>query len=260
MGGSAGAALSLLALHRARPAERTLAAATAAGETLLKHARAHDEGLAWPSPLGGAQPLLGLSHGAAGPALALSRLAEATGDGRFAEAADRAVSYEHRRYVPEQRNWPDLREISPDGVFMHAWCHGAPGIGLARAELALRSGDPAIREDLRNAVDSVRDVLAPGGAYAGIGNHSLCHGDLGLIETLLTGGQALADQEVVGLARRAARTVADDVLAGRTRCGVPFGVEVPGLLTGIAGVGYGLLRAASPDDVPNVLLVEPPAR
>ena len=41
-------------------------------------------------------------------------------------------------------------------------------------------------------------------------------------------------------------------------CGVPLGVESPGLMTGLAGIGYGLLRLAEPTRVPSVLVLEPP--
>jgi lantibiotic modifying enzyme len=39
--------------------------------------------------------------------------------------------------------------------------------------------------------------------------------------------------------------------------GVPHGVETPGLLLGLAGTGYGLLRMAAPDRVPSVLTLDP---
>jgi hypothetical protein len=42
-------------------------------------------------------------------------------------------------------------------------------------------------------------------------------------------------------------------------CGNPSGVESPGLMTGLAGIGYGLLRLAEPARVPAVLVLEPPA-
>lgn len=41
-------------------------------------------------------------------------------------------------------------------------------------------------------------------------------------------------------------------------CGVPLGVETPGLMVGTAGIGYGLLRLASPEKVPSVLSLSPP--
>jgi hypothetical protein len=34
---------------------------------------------------------------------------------------------------------------------------------------------------------------------------------------------------------------------------------VPGLMTGVAGIGYGLLRCYFPADVPSVLTLAPPA-
>ena len=41
-------------------------------------------------------------------------------------------------------------------------------------------------------------------------------------------------------------------------CGNPLGVESPGLMTGLAGIGYELLRLAEPTVVPSVLALAPP--
>ena len=40
--------------------------------------------------------------------------------------------------------------------------------------------------------------------------------------------------------------------------GVPLGVETPGLMIGIAGIGYALLRLACAEQIPSVLLLAPP--
>jgi hypothetical protein len=37
------------------------------------------------------------------------------------------------------------------------------------------------------------------------------------------------------------------------RCGLPRNTETPGLMMGLAGIGYGLLRLAAPEQVPSVL-------
>ena len=42
------------------------------------------------------------------------------------------------------------------------------------------------------------------------------------------------------------------------RCGASTRNEIPGLLAGLAGIGYGLLQAAAPDRVPSVLLLRLP--
>jgi lantibiotic modifying enzyme len=41
-------------------------------------------------------------------------------------------------------------------------------------------------------------------------------------------------------------------------CANPLGVESPGLMTGLAGIGYELLRLAAPTRVPSVLALAPP--
>lgn len=81
------------------------------------------------------RPLSGFSHGAAGMAASLSRLARESGESRFADAAWRAVQYERSVYVPEQANWPDFRRSREANDFMCTWCHGAPGILLSRLVL-----------------------------------------------------------------------------------------------------------------------------
>lgn len=40
------------------------------------------------------------------------------------------------------------------------------------------------------------------------------------------------------------------------QCGIPRNVESPGLMVGLAGIGYGLLRLADPARVPSVLTLE----
>ena len=40
------------------------------------------------------------------------------------------------------------------------------------------------------------------------------------------------------------------------QCGVPLTVETPGLMNGLAGIGYGLLRLVTP--LPSILLLQPP--
>jgi type 2 lantibiotic biosynthesis protein LanM len=87
-------------------------------------------------------------------------------------------------------------------------------------------------------------------------DHSLCHGELGLVEALV---------ELRPRAGERARTIANRTLAhvvgaiGRRgfSCGTPGAVATPGLLTGLAGIGYGLLRCALGSRVPSVLLLRP---
>ena len=90
-------------------------------------------------------------------------------------------------------------------------------------------------------------------------NHSLCHGDLGNLELLVQAGQSLDDPRWMAEALRRASIGLDGVQRHGWLCGWPLGVETPGLMTGLAGIGYELLRLADPMLVPSVLSLEGPA-
>jgi lantibiotic modifying enzyme len=78
---------------------------------------------------------------------------------------------------------------------------------------------------------------------------SLCHGEFGIVDVVV----ALSDDDTAR--RRYAGRVLDALDQYGPRCGTPEGVPSPGLLTGMAGIGHGLLRLAFGDRVPSVLLL-----
>jgi lantibiotic modifying enzyme len=260
IGGSAGCIAALLGLYHGAPSGRTLAAAALCGERLLARARPAGPGLGWGTRIAPARPLAGFSHGAAGIAWALGGLAALTGEERFRAAARDAIAYERSLFCPEAGNWPDLRArddggrpagAGPDG-FMTAWCHGAPGIGLARLCLLPHLDDVEARAEIDV---SLRTTLGHGVGH----NHSLCHGDLGNVELLAQAGEVLGDPWWRAQADRWGAAVLASIDRDGWRCGNPLGVESPGLMTGLAGIGYGLLRIAEPTLVPSVLVLQPPA-
>ena len=161
--GAAGCIGSLLVLHRCIPSDRTLAAAVQCGDHLLAHAQPMQPGLGWVLKGVASKPLAGFSHGAAGVAWALLELAAVTGEERFRAAARAAIEYERSLFSPAEGNWPDLRELGvshaagDDGnakSSMLAWCHGAPGIGLARILCLRHLDDLQIRCEINVALDA----------------------------------------------------------------------------------------------------------
>ena len=50
----------------------------------------------------------------------------------------------------------------------------------------------------------------------------------------------------------------ESVTRNEYACGNPLAVDTPGLMTGLAGIGYCLLRLAALAQVPSVLTLEPP--
>jgi type 2 lantibiotic biosynthesis protein LanM len=255
-GGAAGCIMGLLALHAIAPSERTLQAAVACGDRLLACARRMNAGIGWVSSHAGGAPLTGLSHGAAGIAMALADLAGATGRADFRSAAHAALAYERSLFNRQAGNWADLRALAPASAaadeprFKAAICHGAPGIGLARLHMLRHGPDPAIALEIDAAVEA---TLRPGWGS----NHSLCHGDLGNLEVVLEA--SLADVRWHDAFARTSAAVVADVERRGFLCPTPDGLESPELMTGVAGIGYALLRLAAPSQVPSVLALRPPA-
>ena len=154
---------------------------------------------------------------------------------------------------PPSTGWPDLRHGAPtEDHSLCAWCHGAPGIALGRLDSLRFLDDAAMRDDIATAVGA---TLA-GGFGKG---HSLCHGDLGNLESLALAAELLDPPGLAGRVGRLAGGVLGSIREHGWRCGVLGRGEMPGLMLGLAGIGYGLLRLAEPERVPSVLRLAPPA-
>src|SRR6266568_6794800 len=265
--GSAGCILSLLSLYAVHPSPRTLEVAIQCGDRLLATAQPMPQGTAWKT-LSDQRPLGGFSHGTAGIALSLLKLAASSGEERFRQTALTALAYDRSLFVPELNNWADLRVFPvrrPDRQqaneppaessqkSMVAWCHGAPGIGLGRLGALEQLDDAQIREEIDIALNTTIQ-------YSFASNHSLCHGALGNMELLLTAARLLNRPKDHEALERATALIVGNIKAYGWVSAVPLSVETPGLMTGLAGIGYELLRLAEPDKVPSVLLLAPPCR
>ena len=193
-------------------------------------------------------PLTGFSHGAAGMAAALARLAQATNKARFTDAVRRAVAYERSVYVSDQRNWPDFRTTSQPNQFMLSWCHGAPGILLARQVLqAAGLGDDQMVGEISVARDSTMAALERASAVAPDSASHLCCGALGLTSLL----RVHADASDLMVATQVCAAESELIRRAQTSGGYTFfsvdngSLNLPGLFTGKAGVALALLEAST---------------
>ena len=109
VGGSAGAIAALEVLNRISASDHLLNAAVLCGERLLLQQQPQGRGAGWKTEVDSSQPLTGFSHGAAGIAWALLKLAAWSGEARFRVAAESAIAYERSTFVAEEANWPDYR-------------------------------------------------------------------------------------------------------------------------------------------------------
>jgi hypothetical protein len=267
LSGTAGVIVGLLTLAELLKDDGLADGAVRAGRQLLLMAQRSDVGWSWRDPAGARHPnLTGLSHGVAGAGYALLELLRVTGEHRWQAAAEMAFRYEEHWFSEKIGNWPDLRYHGSrtsrrTRTFLTQWCHGAPGIALTRLRAVELTGDDKRRQEALVALcTTVRDTRAA--LQDRSLSFSLCHGLAGNADVVLDGTEALQDAGI-----STSSLVADVALAGHDRhqsgcepwpCGIPVaGRETPGLMLGLAGIGYHYLRQADPQLVPSVLLFRP---
>jgi type 2 lantibiotic biosynthesis protein LanM len=260
--GHAGLVRAALWLYELCGDPASLELAIQCGEVLASTAVVQAAGLAWNMPMNEKNyPLTGFGHGTGGIVWALLKLADVTGRNDFRQLAMHGLDYERSQFSAQDGNWKDLREVKQpmrrglhhldDSHFMTAWCHGAAGIGLARLD-TLASGDALFAEEVQVAIQTTITNLFDNN------NNSLCHGDLGNLELLLFASQKLQDVSLEGTVYSAAEKILGDMRRNGWQTGLPSGVETFGLMIGISGIGYELLRLAEPDLVPSVLILQMP--
>ncbi|MHB2017300.1 MAG: type 2 lanthipeptide synthetase LanM family protein [Candidatus Xenobia bacterium] len=224
MDGTAGVIACLLALHATRPWSDSLPRAVAWGETLLSRRTS----LNLPVQRG-------FSHGLCGVAWALFRLGNVAADERFRAAAGELFRQED--LLIQASGWMDTTSSREDGC--GAWCHGAPGIAIARLQAGW---------EMTAALQATSEGTP-------LENAGLCHGELGALEALIlasqsqSGGAPFPAWETALVRRREA--------VGRRS--MRYDAHDPGLMTGLAGIGYGLLRLHDASRVPSVLTLAPPS-
>lgn len=253
--GAAGMVLALMALDAVVPESGARALAVRFGDRLLASELPAADGGGWPARNG--SPIAGFAHGSAGVALALARLADASGEARFRDAARRGLAHERTCFVAALGNWPVLGALDPvtgsGHSVMTAWCHGAAGIALSRACLPEADRDDAVDAELAAALNAL--ATTPLTAL-----DQICCGNLGRADILHSLAARLGRPELAAEAQALAVRVADRAsrrqVYGLRGSGVDYRVFDPGLFRGLGGVGYALLRAAHPGVLPSVLAFE----
>ncbi len=222
-GGAAGALTAAVAVHEATGDPAALRLASALADRLLGAVSSPDG-----DPAGaGARGLpAGLADGAAGIGWALLRYADRLpGETAAHTAAARTLLAGAVRDAEDS-----------------TWSRGLAGAAAVAAHLPPGPGAPAAG---RTPEPDGRPDL------------SLGQGALGTLEALAVRAGRGEPAAAAALARHAGRALAL-VEARSHRCATPDHVPSPGLLDGLSGIGYGLLRLAHPGTVPSALLLSHP--
>ncbi len=254
LSGGAGMLLALLAVHERTGSPLALERAVACGHHLVTRRRQGASGsLAWPTLDG--KLLAGFSHGTAGIAYALLNLFGVTGEDAFRAAAREGLLHERSLFDPVTGNWHSYVDSPPADARAGkaSWCHGAPGIGLARLASLPWHDTEMVREEIDIALATTR-------AFDACEVDHLCCGHAGRADVLLEAGRRLKNDDLTTAALRWAASLmtrAQHHEGFRLFHGYPAGGDNPGLFQGTAGIGYALLRCADEaDTLPSVLLLD----
>lgn len=195
-------------------------------------------------PINGLDPI--------GIVYALNKLYKLYPDKHIKQCIVNGLQYEDELFCEADGNWKDIRKGSTNGKNLCAWCHGAGGILLSRISLLGNidnETDEIVKEDIRNAVKTMQ-------SHKYLQNPCVCHGIAGNAEILLTYGQQFQDQIASSTAKHFYSRLVGSVNSGTFECSRPYlyGFNIPGFMTGLAGIGYSLLRLLDPT-LPSVLQI-----
>ncbi|MCR1889961.1 type 2 lanthipeptide synthetase LanM family protein [Ligilactobacillus murinus] len=204
----------------------------------------------WESDIMVGHYLNGFSHGISGIMYGIAVSYKVISSLRIYECVEEAIKIENMSLV--EGNWIDLRNREnrlkknfPDPIH---WCHGAPGIGIGRIGIYNSLKLEKCSKDI--------DIAFKKTVSEGFnGCDSLCHGDFGNLELLLEHYLLKRDTDEY----KSVLNVAVDLIKNKNDIedfvyGIPQkNVISYGLMTGISGIIYQLLRLADPNKVPSIL-------
>lgn len=270
LAGSAGA-IPVLISQPAENSDRYISIAKKIADYLIQVAHKAEKGWSWNTlnsdSTNSANNLTGFSHGTAGIAWSFIELYNVTREEKYLQAANKAFEYERAWFNLQYGNWPDLRNNNDSNnktaVSLYgsvAWCHGAPGIGLSRLRTYDLLADETCKKEAEVAVNTTYNMINQS-LQKGQSNFSLCHGIAGNAELLIMAAASLKNQNLINYVQQAG-------LAGINLytknsflwpCGIVGIGEVPGLMLGIAGIGFFYLRLYDSLHTPSILIPNPHA-
>lgn len=188
--------------------------------------------------------LCGFAHGFSGVIYAAYSLYCCTGNEEYLNQVRKYLKLENTFFDGE--TWKDLRKGKNSRSY---WCHGTIGIGLTRLYL-LKNGfdDEQVNADLFSCLENIM--------HTEFNEPGICHGNMGRFLFLK---EVERFEELPEEIRIKVNLLLAEILRNILQNGVEIssfdGKCILGLMTGITGIGYGLLGEINPL-VPNILSLD----
>jgi type 2 lantibiotic biosynthesis protein LanM len=241
IGGSCGLLLVAITLYDYFQDSQLSSLAIQCADFLISQAKTYDDGsLSWGERI----QFLGFSHGTAGISFAFFQLFKLTGNENYKNIAIKALRYERGHFDSEKKNWP--RFITKEEMnFQSSWCHGACGIGLGRVSSEKIWHDQEMHQEMEVALSTTLHKMYDS-------DYTLCCGLCGSIEFLKEYQKNHPDQKIEEKINHAQRVLVDFINRELQEDCLPN----PGLMQGLSGYGYTLLRSLDKKNIlPQVLLL-----
>ncbi|PFJ06669.1 hypothetical protein COD67_04030 [Bacillus cereus] len=189
----------------------------------------------------------GFAHGTSGISAMLIRLHAITKNPNILKLVEKSLNYERLMFSSKDANW--YTNLSKTGISV-GWCHGAPGILLNR--LILKDNgyyDDVIDHEIQIALDTT--------IQKGFGNNNTwCHGDAGNLEILLYAASVLKNPDLKDNCLATYHNIFRNSINSNWDEGYSGTVNIYGLLVGLAGHGYSVLKHGLNLSIPGILWLE----
>ena len=189
--------------------------------------------------------LTGFSHGMAGMALALQAAGDVLGKTEYRLKSKRLQQKEDDFFSEKENNWLDLREKGEHCEMF--WCHGAPGILLARS---YEKKNKKYFSKYNQIMRDIEECIEKGKM-----NDSMCHGNVGNLDILLAISGNIEDNALQKRVKNLSQKLAEKILKNGVEYGIPQMNGLVSFMLGLSGIGYGFLRCLD-SSLPCVLSLE----
>jgi type 2 lantibiotic biosynthesis protein LanM len=251
LSGSAGALGVLISMyentHDYDKKEQLLTKASIVANHIIKNVVRYDNLILWGS-IEHKEAYTGFAHGTSGITSALARYYKYKKDPKVKEVIKGALEFESTMFSHENNNWK--MNIDRDSLAV-AWCHGAPGILLNRSIL-LKYGfevSPSITKDIERALRTTMDK--------GFGHtYVMCHGDIGNLGVLYQLAATTNNKVLKNSCDSVLENYFENYVATHWDDNAFRSVNIYGLMIGIAGLGYYLLKYGCQEKMQDILWLE----
>lgn len=216
-------------------------------EHIINNITKYEDMLLW-GQYGKNEGYTGFAHGTSGITSTLIRYYSHSKDPRIHKIINGTLRFESHLFSSETNNWKLSIQDNAKSV---AWCHGASGILLNRS-LLLKYGYENKEDIMTDIKYALETVIEHGFGF----NYILCHGDTGNLSSIYQLAEVMNDEELKKYCDSTLDSLFNKYVKNNWDQNTFRSANMYGLMIGLAGLGYFMLKYGCNQDMPNLLWLE----